>query len=488
MAQTFLWYDLETFGRDPRWDRIAQFAAIRTDSDLREIGEPLVLYGRISPDYLPDPEACLITGITPRQTAENGLVEAELAREINRILSVPGTCAAGYNSLRFDDEFLRNLFYRTFHDPYRREYAQGNSRWDLLPLVRLAHDLRPEGIQWKTDADGKPLFKLEELTQANGISHDEAHDALSDVRATIALARLIREKQPRLFSYYLTLRKKDRVRRVLNLEHPEPLVLADPLLTRPGGCSSVVWPLTVSPDNPNQIILFDLRHDPAPLWDLPREEIRRRVFSSREELAGEERVPLLGVQINRVPAIAPVSTLTPERARALGLSLEEIERHASALAGREDLATKIRAVYQRDPSGSDTPGEQGYTDPDLGIYSGGFFGDADQETFRQIHLTPPSELAAAPPSFTDPRGPEMLRRFLGRNYPRELAPEELQRWQSYCARRLLAPEYRNALDFGSFRKKLHNLMALPDLPAGKRRTLKDLLDYARWLDEHILSV
>lgn len=484
VAQSFLWYDLETFGRDTRWDRIAQFASIRTDPELRESGEPRVLYGRISPDYLPDPEACMITGITPRTSAdESGLLEADLAREINGILSVPGTCAVGYNTLRFDDEFIRNLFYRNFIDPYRREYADGNSRWDILPLARLAHDLRPEGIHWLHDGEGKPVFKLDQLTAANGIEHSEAHDALADVRATIALARLIRERQPRLFEYYLSLRRKDVARSMLNLEHPVPVLLTDSVLTRPGGCTSAVFPVAAHPDNTNQVIAYDLRYDPEPLADLPEDELRRLAFTSREDLAGEERIPLVGIQVNRVPALSPMNTLPPDRAELLGIDVPAVRRRARAISSMKGLTGKIRSVYRR-------PGEDArmeYRDPDLGIYSGGFFGDADKRAFDRIHATDPGELALQPPDFADPRGPEMLRRYLGRNYPDSLSKEEHDRWISHCARRLLAPEYGSARDYGGFRKKVTNLMARPDVSPRNRQVLKDLQDYALWLEKNILS-
>lgn len=484
MAQSFLWYDLETFGRDTRWDRIAQFAAVRTDTNLQETGEPRVLYGRISPDYLPDPDACMITGITPRTSAgESGLVEADLAREIHSILSVPGTCAAGYNSLKFDDEFIRNLFYRTFIDPYRREYADGNSRWDVLPLVRMAHDLRPQGIQWLYGENGKPVFRLDQLTVANGIEHADAHDALADVRATIAIARLVRDKQPRLFDYYLTLRRKETARALLNLENPEPVLLTDAVLTRPGCCTSAVVPVAVHPDNPNQVIVFDLRYDPAPLADLPEGEIRRLVFTSREELAGEERVPLVGVQVNRVPALSPLNTLSPDRAELMGIDLDRARERARALQAMEGLTAKVRAVYSRD----DAESRQEHKDPDVGIYSGGFFGDADRRVFARILASDPRELAENPPRFSDSRGPEMLRRYLGRNFPHVLDADEHRRWISFCARRLLAPEYRHALDYGKFRRKVDSLMAQPDISPRNRQVLKDLGDYADWLEKNILS-
>ena len=481
MANTFLWYDLETFGRDPRWDRIAQFAAIRTDLDLEPVSDPIVLYGRISPDYLPDPEACLITGLTPRRTAREGLVEAELARQLYQHMSVPGTCSAGFNSIRFDDEFVRNLFYRSFLDPYRREYAEGNSRWDVLNLARMAHDLRPEGISWQYDQEGVPQFRLESLTAANGIDHTGAHEALADVEATIALARLIRQHQPRLFDYYLSLRSKDAVRRLVNLEEPRPLVLTSSLFTRPGGCTTVVWPLTVHPDRSNEVIVFDLREDPQPLWELPVDEIRRRTFTSRENLGDQTRIPLTGLAVNRIPAVSPLSALSSEAAQRLQIDIAQVTERAHALAAHPELATRIRRVY------SAPDHRESYADPDLGIYSGGFFGDADRIVFESIHHSTPEELTERPPSFSDPRGPEMLRRYLGRNYPHVLTGDAQRQWQRFCARRLLAPEYEKAQDFGNYRRRIRALQDRPERTPREIAVLRDLLDYAQWLETNVLA-
>lgn len=483
MTSSFLWYDLETFGRDSRWDRIAQFAAIRTDLDFNPISDPIVLYGRISPDYLPDPEACRITRLTPRKTAE-GLVEAELASEILAHMATPGTCAVGFNSISFDDEFIRNLLYRNFYDPYRREYDRGNSRWDILPLVRMAHDLRPQGIEWPRDEVGRPVFRLEELTSANGLSHERAHDALSDVEATVAVARMVRERQPKLFEYYLKLRKKNEVRRIINLQNPEPLVYVSPLFSREEGLTSVVYPVTTNPDNGNEIITFDLRYEPDRLWKLETEEIRRLVFTPREALAGEERIPLVGIAVNKVPSVAPLSTLQPEQAHRLGLSLDEIDRRARRLAlqlsADPGTAKRIGGVYRRE-------GTPQYRDPDLNIYNGGFFGDEDKKIFNWIHVTPPEELLKTPPKFADPRGHEMLWRYVARNWPDVLNTEEERRWRSHCAGRLLAPEYRGAKDVVTYKRDLRNIMSRSDISPQDKRIYRDLLEYTTWLERNVLE-
>ena len=151
-ALSFYWHDYETFGRLPRRDRPAQFAGIRTDAELNEIGAPVVQYCQPAPDFLPDPEACLLTGILPQTLPGAGPCPSmPLPPRSKRELAQPGTCGVGYNSIRFDDEVTRHLFWRNLIDPYAREWQNGCSRWDLLDVVRAAWALRPDGIEWPRD-------------------------------------------------------------------------------------------------------------------------------------------------------------------------------------------------------------------------------------------------------------------------------------------------------------------------------------------------
>ncbi len=497
MAQSLLWYDLETFGIHASWDRIGQFAAQRTDYRFEPVGDPLVLYCRLSPDYVPDPDSCLITGLTPRFVNEKGLSEAEFADRIFAEMTVPGTCVAGYNTIRFDDEFVRNLFYRNFYDPYWREYGDGNTRWDILDLVRLTHDLRPDGIRWCYTEEGKPSFKLEELAAVNGILHDRAHDALSDVRATIGLARLLHERQPKVFSYHFKMRKKDEVRRLLNLQTPRPLVHSSGMFTRAGSgtapgsgnggaavgnCTSIVYPISVHPSRSNLIITYDLRYDPRDWIGLDVAEIARRTFTSSEELGETGRVHFKGIHLNRSPAVAPLSTLTRERAAQLGIDIELCLEHARILSEEHGLVQKVRQVYDSGTGRMAAP-----RDPELQLYAGGFFGDEDRETFEQIHQLNPTDLVATPPRFVDARGPELLRRYLARNHFDLLDEGERRRWISHCASRLLAPELDEVLDYGRFRRKVENMLDRTDTPAGAKTVLRDLLDYANEIDERVLK-
>ena len=480
MPMTLLWYDLETFGLHPQWDRIAQFAAIRTDDSFTEVGEPVVAYCRLTPDYVPHPDACLVTGITPDVVAERGVSEREFAAIVHRQMIEPGTCTVGFNNLRFDDEFVRALFYRNFYDPYRREYLENNSRWDILDLLRMFHDLRPDGINWLRDDRGVPVFKLEALAEANDVEHESAHDALSDVRATIGLARLLHRVNERLFRFYFSLRKKDEARKWLNLQKMEPVLHTSAMFSSPNGCTSIVLPLSVAPENANEVIAYDLRHDPDDWLDADVDEIRRRVFTRKEELGDTPRIPLKGIHVNRSPAVAPLSTIDADRARALGLDIDGCLEHARKITARTDIVQRIRNVYsvrqRRDAH-----------DPDLQIYSGDFFPDEDRIEFDLIRELPPQKLREHPPKLYDPRGPEMLWRYIARNYPESLSEDERQKWLSFCATRILTPEARGAMDIGTFMRDVRNRLSRVDTPPRDKVVLKRLLEYGEHLEQTVLA-
>ncbi len=428
---TFLWHDYETFGVNPRRDRPAQFAAIRTDAELNEIGEPLMLYCQPAVDYLPEPEACLITGITPQVCQERGVPEPEFASRIHAELSLAGTIGVGYNTIRFDDEVTRFLFWRNLLDPYGREWQNQCGRWDLLDVVRLAHALRPDGIEWPRGPDGKPSFRLEHLTCANGLAHEAAHDALSDVRATIALARLIRQHQPRLFDFALSLHKKDRVAAELRL--PTLAATAQPFLHVSGmfpterGCLALMWPLANHPTNRSELLAWDLAQDPAGLADLSVSELRQRLFTRAADLPeGVARLPLKSIHLNKSPmVVGNLKTLTPQLAQRWGIDFGQAARHAEAARALPNMDAVWAAVFERTPEPA--------PDVDQDLY-GGFVGNEDRRRLQRLRALPPEELARARPGFDDPRLAELLWRFRARNYPNTLNSDEHERWQAHrCA-------------------------------------------------------
>lgn len=434
MATTIYWHDYEAFGANPRRDRASQFAGLRTDTNLNIIGDPLVLYCQPAPDMLPHPDACLLTGITPQHAREQGLPEAQFIGRILDELGQPGTCTAGYNSIRFDDELTRQLLYRNFHDPYEREWRNGNSRWDIIDMLRLCHALRPEGIRWPRREDGGVSFRLEELTAANGIGHEEAHDALSDVKATIAMAARVREAQPKLFDYVFELRRKKAVQARIDLEQQVPFLHVSALYGGANGAIAPVMPLAPHPVDSNAVIVCDLRHDPAAWIDLDAATLRRRLFTpAAERDEGEPRLPLSVVRTNRCPVIAPMNTLDEDRARALHIDLRVCERHHEVLRARSGLAALLAAVYDPREAESMPPATD---DPDFMLYSGGFFSDVDRRLMQRVRSLPPESLGETAFDFQDPRLPEMLFRYRARNHPATLSVEEQQRWQVFCAARL----------------------------------------------------
>jgi exodeoxyribonuclease I len=443
-STTFLWHDYETTGADPRRDRPSQFAGIRTNLDLEIIGEPVSLYCKPGNDMLPHPEACLVTGITPQHAQREGLIEAEFAAIVHDELAAPGTCGVGYNSLRFDDEFTRQLLYRNFHDPYEREWRDGNSRWDLIDLARMCYALRPQGIEWPLRDDGTPSFRLEDLARANGLKQERAHDALSDVEALIGLARLIRRNQPRLFDFHFDLRKKQRAFQLLDVVHRTPVVHVSSRYPASRGCLAIVVPLAIHPQQPNGVIVYDLDVDPAPLLELSPEEIADRVFVSRADLPQDvERIPLKLVHANRSPALAPMSVLKDVDATRIGLDSARALRHLERLNREADLATKVQAVFS-----AQAP-HAAPLDPELALYSG-FLPDADKRLLREVRRTPSEALNEADFPFRDPRYRELLFRYRARNWPQSLSAEEAARWHEWRRRRLFSETAMTALTFEQY--------------------------------------
>ncbi|NND44586.1 MAG: exodeoxyribonuclease I [Xanthomonadales bacterium] len=459
---SFLWHDYETFGTHPALDRPAQFAALRTDADLNQQGEPLEWFCAPADDVLPHPAACLVTGITPQEAQRKGVCEAEFARLIHHEMMEPGTCSAGYNSLRFDDEFTRNLLYRNLRDPYEREWRNGNSRWDLIDLARMCYALRPDGIEWPEHEPGNPSFRLEDLTAANGIEHSGAHDALADVRATIALARLLKARQGKLFEWALGMRDQAAVLKQLDPTKPEPMLHTSARIPAARGCTSLFLVLAALPDRRKSVIAVDLAADPQALIDLSAEEIADRVFTPAADLPDDvERIPLKAIHSNKVPMIAPAATLRGVDTRRIALDVDRCQKHADLIrAHLEDIRYKVMDVFA-------TPTGDGDVDPDLAIYKGGFFSNADRALMNRVIATPPDQLAGETWSFSDPRLETMLFRYRARNFPETLDAAEAARWASDRDQRLRCPPQHGAPGIRELQRELVELRS--QLEPGSRR-------------------
>ena len=455
MPASFLFYDLETFGADWRRSRIAQFAAVRTDAELNLIDEPVSFFVQPADDLLPSPVATLITGITPQHALREGVNEAEAFARIHELMAQPETCTLGWNTLRFDDEFVRHGLFRNFHDAYEREWRGGNSRWDLLDVARLFHALRPEGVAWPQREDGKGTsFKLEHLAIANDVRQGDAHEALSDVFATLGIARKLRAAQPRLWDYALQLREKRFAARLLDVAAMQPLLHVSQRYPASRFCAAPVLPLARHPHIDSRTIVFDLEGDADALLELDASEIADRLYTPAADLPeGVQRIGLKEVHANKCPSLVAWQHLRDDDFARLRIDRAAAEAAADRLRPHAAmLAEKIRQVFalQRENA---TP------DVDASLYDG-FIGDGDKRRFADVRSTPPELLGQRDFGFRDPRLPELLFRYRARNWPASLSQSEQDHWNAYRRLRLGADNGLSENTFDTFFAEIAKQRAL----------------------------
>ncbi|HEX4500152.1 MAG TPA: exodeoxyribonuclease I [Scandinavium sp.] len=462
----FLFHDYETFGTRPQLDRPAQFAAIRTDADFNIIGEPEVFYCKPADDYLPQPQAVMITGITPQEALAKGENEAAFARRIHDLFTVPKTCVVGYNNVRFDDEVTRNIFYRNFYDPYAWSWQHDNSRWDLLDVMRACYALRPEGINWPENEDGLPSFRLEHLTKANGIEHSNAHDAMADVYATIAMAKLVKERQPRLFNYLYTYRGKNKLATLIDVPQMTPLMHISGMFGAWRGNTSWVAPLAWHPDNRNAVIIVDLAGDISPLLELNADELRERLYTPKADLGDLAAVPVKLVHLNKCPILAKANTLRPEDAERLGVNRQLCLDNLKVLRENPQVREKVVAIFaEAEPF---VPSEN----VDTQLYNG-FFSDADRTAMKILLETEPRNLPALDLTFADKRIEKLLFNYRARNFPGTLDENEQQRWLEH-RREVFTPEFLQA-----YANELQELYVQYEGNSEKLALVKALYQYAQ---------
>ncbi|MDN5275593.1 MAG: exonuclease [Candidatus Saccharibacteria bacterium] len=429
MAQTLFFYDLETTGFSPREDRIMQFAGQRTDLELNPIGEPYNVLVKLNDDTLPSPEALMVTHITPQQTTMDGYTEAEFAQLICDDICQQDTTMIGFNNIHFDDEFIRHLLWRNFREPYEWCWKDGRSRWDLLDVVRMTRALRPEGIEWPV-VDGKAVNKLELITKQNGIDHFKAHDALSDVEALIAVTGLIKSHQPQLYDYLFKIRDKNEVKKLVNLDHKQPFVYVSGRYEQEYQKATVAFPLTTGLNG--TVIVYDLRYDPTPFFDMTAAELKKRLYAPWDERQKDSfiAIPVKELHYNKVPAVAPVGVLEQQDGwHKISLDEATISRHMSLLLTRPDFAENIRSVMQ------DKTLYPPNSSPEAQLYDG-FLNDVDRMRVAKVPSLGEQELADYHPQFNDERLSELLLHYKARNYPRSLSEDDVAKWEAWRRARL----------------------------------------------------
>ena len=461
---SFFIYDYESFGVNPALDRPAQFAGIRTDQDFNIIGEPVVLYCKQTEDYLPHPAAVALTGITPQLCNQQGLSEPEFAEKILAEFSQPNTCIMGYNNIRFDDEMTRYTFYRNFIDPYEYSYRNGNSRWDLLDIIRATYALRPDGIHWVYDDEGMPSFRLELLTKANGIEHSHAHDAMSDVYATIEMAKLIKTQQPKLFDYFFEHRNKKKLEDLIDYLNMTPLVHVSGMLGNYRSNISWMVPLAPHPTNKNAVIFCDLASDLSELFTLEPTQLKQHLYTKKDTLLqqGHLPVPLKLVHLNKCPILAPAKTLTPQDAQRIGIDRQYCLANLAKLKACPDIREKVHEIY-RDDAFTDV------TDVEAALYQG-FYSATDKNNLEILRGLPAEKLADHGLSFKDPRIPELLFHYRARHFYKTLSRAEQIKWQKYCRTKL----EQSSEEFIAELEKLSQEYANDE---SKLTLLKNLYDY-----------
>ena len=428
MNQSLFWHDYETSGINPSFDQPLQFAGIRTNENLDIIGDPIVLFCKPHLDIIPSPQACLVTGISLQQAYSEGLKEPDFISTIHAEMIKPGTCSVGYNSIKFDDEFTRFTLYRNFFDPYEREWKNGNTRWDILDMMRLARALRPEGIEWPNHVDGKPSFKLEDLTRANGIDHSDAHDALSDVYATISIAKLIKSKQPKLFDYLYNIRKKHEVEKIIKTNDKRPFFYVSGILSSDNMYGSVMLPLAKHPENKNAMICWNLMKDPSCLINNSVETLQENFFNLHvSERSSDIFTPLI-ISLNKAPAVTPINLITPEIAQKLALDMEICRLNMEKVI-QFDISEKLRQIYQLQIAQSTKSAESA-------LYSG-FIPNEDIKTAETVRSASMEDFSKNSYLFNDNRMNELLFLYRGRNYPESFSQDERKIWKEICCDRLV---------------------------------------------------
>lgn len=473
MTTSFYFYDLETTGFNAREARIMQFAGRRTDMDLKPIGEPHNILIKLGEDVVPDPDAIMVTGITPQKTLADGITEASFLAQFYDEIALEGTIFVGYNTVRFDDEFIRFLNYRNFYDPYEWQWQNNRSKWDILDVVRMTRALRPEGIEWPFAPDGRPSNRLEMLTSVNKLDHANAHDALSDVDATIAVARLIKNKQPKLFDYLLQMHNKKSVAELV--DKAEPFVYTCGRYPSEFEKTTVVVKLGNHPKK-QAALVYDLRHDPTQFLDLSAAELVERQKFQKEIDESKPKLPVKTLQYNHCPAVAPMGVLDNSAQSRLKIDTPLIKKHLAIIKQHPEFAERVIEAEKLRDEKFQSSLITDEIDVDSQLYDG-FFAEGDKTKMSVVRAATVSDLRDLDIAFKDSRLELLLPLYKARNFPSSLTDEEREQWEKFRERKLLGGKQSSRL--AKYFNRLAELAEMPGLSDEKRFLLEELQLYGQ---------
>jgi len=429
MARTFYFYDTETSGFDARAQRIMQFAGQRTDLEFTPIGEPHNILIKLTDEVIPEPEAIAVHGILPTTTIQQGLTEAEFIKKLNSEVLTSDTVVIGFNNIHFDDEFLRHLYWRNLYDPYQWHWKDGRSRWDLLDATRLIRALRPEGIKWPLNSEGKQVNTLVSLASENNLIHDDAHDALSDVNATIQLAKLIHKTQPKILNWMIENKDKRKLGEIVNLKEPKPFIYSSGRFKSEYTKTTIAFPVAPVEGRPDSVLVYDLRVNPKQFIDLDIDGLKDKVWFYGKKTDAGRSLPIKIIALNRCPAVAPIEAMNRDVEVRINLTLKQAEAHLKTLLTNKSFGDMVRTIW------AEKQWPEGPDDVDYQLYDS-LMDNSDKPKLEKLHGMKESDLADFQPVFTDERLDSMLLRYKARNFPKSLSLKEQTIWQAYKRKRI----------------------------------------------------
>jgi exodeoxyribonuclease-1 len=475
MEPSLLWYDFETYGAGVSTARPVQVGFLRTDLDLEPIDDGFSYHCRPSGDFLPSPLSTAIHGITPQEALREGEIEAEFAAMVFEDMAEPGSCCVGYNSEKFDSKLARFLFWRNYLPPYQAEHENGNSKWDLRTVVLAAFSLRPDGIVWPRNPDGTFSLRLEDLARENGLDHGLAHDALSDVEATVALARLVRSAQPQLYDYSFNLRTTNATEDFVQANMGSMVAHVSPFYGYDRRSLAPVLLVARSrhAEQKREVFGIDLGRDPDVLFRSTADELRSLFYAKAEDLEGPaSRPPMVRLRTNECPFVAPIKTIHGDPASRAGIDLDLCAQRAERLRAFTELPDLLREVFG--PTSHET------LDVDEGLY-GTFIPRKDEARLFEVRNADPDDLRSFRGRFADPRLNELLARYRGRNYPETLDPGETAAWRTFCRDRLVSATADGRSRYEAFRVELAETRATYAADPDRLAKLDDLESYCESL-------
>jgi exodeoxyribonuclease I len=413
---TFAFYDLETTGISPAFDQPLQFAAILTDDAFREI-ERVNLRCRIAPHIIPSPWALAVTGLRPAQLVDPSLPSLfEFTQDIAALIErwSPATWT-GFNSIHFDEEMLRQAFYQNLQPDIFATQFNGNTRLDVLTSLYAVWYRQPDLFEWPIDETGRVRFKLDRLAPLNGFVAHNAHDALSDVEATIHLARLIAQRAPELWAEILSNRDKAAVQ--TRLASFQPMALVERFGGGPPRATTGCYCGT-SASNANQSAFFDLdAADPADLLAADDAVLFAAVDASPKIIRT--------LATNKSPALLALATPSGEHFR-------RAEIIANAPEFRARVAQALAARFPKDPAAPTPPVEK--------QIFGGFYSNADKALLAEFQRASWPRRQEIVASFSDLRLRQLGRRLVAFERPELLSTEEMKLFNRYLHDKWSAPE------------------------------------------------